>query len=86
MQQETQEKEPMTQEDIANQREKLTEYYEKTIPFLKLQAEYEDLITQIQEAKTKRVFAQAQIAQFLAPETEENTEEEKPTRPLRKTE
>ena len=83
-----QEKEPMTQEEINEQREKLTTYYEKTIPFLKLQAEYEDLITQIQEAKTKRVFAQAQIAQFLAPETETEEEptQDKQPRPLRKTE
>ena len=67
-----------------NNKERITtynsEYYEKNIPFLKLQQEYEELITKIQESKTRRLIAQIQFAQIVAPQQDENEEEdEKPT-------
>ena len=84
---ETMEKEPqLTQEQIEDNKQKLMEYYEKNIPFLKLQKEYEELITNIQESKTRRLIAQLQFAQIVAPQEEPEKEESKePTfRTLRK--
>lgn len=84
---ETMEKEPqLTQEQIEDNKQKLMDYYEKNIPFLKLQKEYEELITNIQESKTRRLIAQIQFAQIVAPQEEQEKEEPKePTfRTLRK--
>ena len=72
---ETLEKEPrLSQQEIENNRQKLMEYYELNIPFLKLQSEYEKLITEIQESKTRRLIAQLQYAQIMSPSQEEETE------------
>jgi hypothetical protein len=81
---ETIEKEPrLTQEEIQNNRKKLMEYYEENIPFLKLQSEYEELITSIQQSKTNRLIAQIQFAQIMSPPQEER-KEETPVRKLKK--
>jgi hypothetical protein len=85
---ETLEKEPrLSQEEIENNRQKLMEYYELNIPFLKLQSEYEELITKIQESKTRRLIAQVQIAQIMSPgQQEEEEKEEAPVRKLKREE
>jgi hypothetical protein len=77
----------MSQEEIENNRQKLMEYYELNIPFLKLQSEYEELITKIQESKTRRLIAQVQIAQIMSPgQQEEEEKEEAPVRKLKREE
>jgi|LakMenE01Jun11ns_1017448.scaffolds.fasta_scaffold8725634_2 hypothetical protein len=77
--------EQLTPEALDEQRSKLMEYYEKTNPFLKAQAEYESLITDIQESKTRRLIAQMQVAQLMAPQQEEeDPKDEAPIRKLRK--
>ena len=78
--------EQLTPEALDEQRSKLMEYYEKTNPFLKAQAEYESLITDIQESKTRRLIAQMQVAQLMAPQQQEEEEpkDEAPVRKLRK--
>ena len=77
--------EQLTPEALDEQRSKLMEYYEKTNPFLKAQAEYESLITEIQESKTRRLIAQMQVAQLMAPQQEEeDPKDEAPVRKLRK--
>jgi len=85
---ETLEKEPrLSQQEIENNRQKLMEYYELNIPFLKLQSEYEKLITEIQESKTRRLIAQLQYAQIISPSQEEETEkEDAPVRKLKREE
>jgi uncharacterized membrane-anchored protein YhcB (DUF1043 family) len=88
--QETLEKEPqLSQEEIEMNKQKLVEYYEKNIPFLKLQSEYEELITKIQESKTRRVIAQVQMAQIMMgsqQSEEESDEQEAPVRKLKREE
>lgn len=75
---ETMEKEPqLTQEQIEDNKQKLMVYYENNIPFLKLQRDYEQLITEIQESKTRRLIAQIQFAQIVAPQEEPEKEEKK---------
>ena len=77
--------EQLTPEALDEQRSKLMEYYEKTNPFLKAQAEYESLITDIQESKTRRLIAQMQVAQLMAPQQEEEEPtNEAPVRKLKK--
>ena len=77
--------EQLTPEALDEQRSKLMEYYEKTNPFLKAQAEYESLITEIQESKSRRLIAQMQVAQLMAPQQEEeDPKDEAPVRKLRK--
>jgi len=87
---ETLEKEPqLSQEEIEMNKQKLVEYYEKNIPFLKLQSEYEELITKIQESKTRRVIAQVQMAQIVMgsqQSEEESDEQEAPVRKLKREE
>lgn len=81
---ETLEKEPqISQEEIENNKQRLVEYYENNIPFLKLQSEYEELITKIQEAKTRRVIAQIQMAQIVmnSQESENDSEESEQKEP-----
>lgn len=86
---ETLEREPqLTQEQIEDNKQKLMEYYEKNIPFLKAQQEYEELITKIQESKTRRIIAQIQFAQIVAPQQseEESDDQEAPVRKLKREE
>lgn len=87
---ETLEREPqISQEEIEMNKQKLVEYYEKNIPFLKLQSEYEELITKIQESKTRRVIAQVQMAQIVMgsqQSDEESDEQEAPVRKLKREE
>ena len=87
---ETLEREPqLSQEEIEMNKQKLVEYYEKNIPFLKLQSEYEELITKIQESKTRRVIAQVQMAQIVMgsqQSEEESDEQEAPVRKLKREE
>ena len=76
--------EQLSPEALDEQRGKLMEYYDKTIPFLEAQAKYEGLITDIQESKTRRLIAQMQVAQLMAPQQEEEPTDEAPVRKLRK--
>lgn len=83
--QETLEKEPqLSQEEIEMNKQKLVEYYEKNIPFLKLQFEYEELITKIQESKTRRIIAQVQMAQIVMGSQQSEEESDKQEAPVRK--
>ena len=54
--------EPMSTEEANKKRKEITDWYKKQIPHLKVQAEYEGLMTQIEESRAKRVQAQAFLA------------------------
>jgi len=60
--------EGMTKEEIMERRQKITDYYEEHIPHLKIQLEYERLLTEIEENRAKRVQAQKFMAQVMGPE------------------
>jgi len=55
-------KEPMSTEEANKKRKEITDWYKKQIPHLKAQAEYERLMTQIEESRAKRMQAQAFLA------------------------
>jgi hypothetical protein len=71
----------LTPEEIKARRTEITKFYKDQLPHLKVQAEYERLMTEIEEYRAKRLQAQAFLAN--AYETMENDEEaktqEKPT-------
>lgn len=55
-------KESMTTEEANKKRKEITDWYKKQVPHLKAQAEYERLMTEIEECRAKRVQAQAFLA------------------------
>lgn len=63
----------MSKEQIAKRRAEVTKYYKEQIPHLKTQLQYEELMTNIEEQRVKRLQAQAFLAQAYAePEPEES--------------
>ena len=68
------EQEVLTPEEVKARRTEITKFYKDQLPHLKVQAEYERLVTEIEEYRAKRLQAQAFLAN--AYETMENGEEE----------
>ena len=71
----------MSKEEIAQRRQEITNFYKDSIKHLKVQKEYEQLLTDIEECRAKRMQAQMFLAQSLASQekelqSEENTEDE----------
>lgn len=60
-----QEERKLTPEEIRERQEKMMEYWNIQIPFLKVQAEYEDLIASIEESRARRTMALYQVAQIV---------------------
>jgi len=52
----------LSKEEIIKRREEITKFYKDQIPHLKVQAEYEELMTAIEESRAKRLQAQAFLA------------------------
>lgn len=52
----------LTPEEAKARRTEITKWYKEQIPHLKVQAEYEKLMTEIEENRAKRVQAQAFMA------------------------
>jgi len=69
--------EVLTPEEVKARRTEITKFYKDQLPHLKVQAEYERLMTEIEEYRAKRLQAQAFLAN--AYETMENDEEEMKT-------
>jgi hypothetical protein len=69
------EEQVLTPEEIKARRTEITKFYKDQLPHLKVQAEYERLMTEIEEYRAKRLQAQAFLAN--AYETMENDEEVK---------
>ena len=71
----------MSKEEIAQRRQEITNFYKDSIKHLKVQKEYEQLLTDIEESRAKRMQAQMFLAQSLASQeqelqSEENAEDE----------
>jgi hypothetical protein len=61
----------LTQEELIARKEEMKAFYEESIPYLKAQAEYEKLLTDIDEARFKRATLNYQWAQFAAKTSQE---------------
>ena len=60
----------LSKEEIAKRRIEVSNFYKENIKHLKIQLEYERLLTEIDETRAKRLQAQAFMAQAYAPEDE----------------
>jgi hypothetical protein len=67
----------LTTEEAAKRRADITKFYKAQIPHLKVQAQYEELMTQIEESRAKRLQAQAFLANAYETMESEEPEPEK---------
>ena len=63
----------LTPEEYAKARADATAHLKKEIAFLKVEKEYEIILADIEEAKTRRISMIAQQARFYAPKNPEAT-------------
>lgn len=93
----TEEQVQLSKEQLAQRRKEITDFYKSNIPHLKAQKEYEQLLTEIEELRAKRVQAQMFLAQAFGAEKDEEVnqaaedfnkileeEEESPRRTLKR--
>ncbi len=74
----------LTQEELIQRKEEMKAFYEESVPYLEAQSKYEKLLTEIEEARFKRVTIQMQWANIMAAQQEQDTsdreeDEETPT-------
>ena len=76
----------MTQEEMDAKRQQLDKFYDEAIPHLEKQLRYEELRAGIETARFKTLQAQIAVANMLAPEPDEDDDEdlEQPRRTLRR--
>lgn len=65
----------MSKEELDNRRKEITNFYKQSIPHLKVQKEYEELLCAIEEFRAKRIQAQMFLAQAYGPEESEEESE-----------
>ena len=83
--QQTYETSEITQEQMAEKRKQLDAFYEDVIPHLEKQLKYEELRAAIEMARLKNLQAQVAMANMMAPEPEEDEDDEPTEQPLRRT-
>ncbi len=70
----------LSPEEIKIRRAEITKFYKDQLPHLKVQSEYERLMTEIEEYRAKRLQAQAFLANaYETMEKEEGETQKKPT-------
>lgn len=62
------ENKPMTEAEMAQMKEQNKEFMERELPYMRIQAEYEKLIAEIDEARLRSVMAMSRLAQLTAPQ------------------
>lgn len=70
-------KPPPTPEEIAAHEAKMTEYYTKKLPLLRLRAEYDMKQADIAEARIRILIANSRYAEATAPAPEEEKNSKK---------
>lgn len=71
--------EQLTPEEVKTRRAELTNFYKDGIKHLKVQKEYETLLTEIEEQRAKRMQASMFLAQAFAKEEANNQNQEDET-------
>ena len=69
---------PLTKEELETKRKELEDYYDKRIPLLEKQLDYEKLLTEISDLRTKRIQNDVFAATVMAGPPEEGEEEGDP--------
>jgi len=67
-----------TQEEIKQMRTNMQAYYKEQLPLVKIQAEYEKYLADIEEARARRISMNIRIAQMMAPPPEGSEEGSEP--------
>jgi hypothetical protein len=65
----------MTPEQLAEQKEKMLEFYRESMPYLRAQLDYEKMLLEIDETRFKRSSIQYQFAMMMNPQDKEELEE-----------
>lgn len=72
----------MTPEQLAEQKEKMLEFYRESMPYLKAQLDYEKMLLEIDETRFKRSSIQYQFAMMVnGPQQEEEDDQEESSEP-----
>jgi len=66
----------MTPEQLEAQKEKMLEFYRNSMPYLRAQLDYEQMLLDIDETRFKRSSIQYQFAMMMNPQQEEGDQEE----------
>jgi hypothetical protein len=61
----------MTPDQLAEQKEKMLEFYRESMPYLKSQLDYERMLLEIDETRFKRSSIQYQFAMMVNPQPQE---------------
>ena len=75
----------LSPEELKERRQKITDYYSEHIPHLKIQLEYEELLTSIEKLRAERYQAQMFLAQAYQEQSQEQTEQQPTERKLKRT-
>jgi hypothetical protein len=74
----------MTPEQLAEQKEKMLEFYRESMPYLKSQLDYEKMLLEIDETRFKRSSIQYQFAMMVNPQPqEEDNDQEESSEPAK---
>jgi hypothetical protein len=85
--QKSSEEAPYTQKEMVEMRERMVQFYNEELPYLKLQAEYEGLMADVEEHKVRRMTMMIRGAQmYAAGEAAEKQEAGTPGAPEEETE
>jgi len=84
-QQEAQQEAPKTPQEVAALHRKMIEYYNKQIPVLKVQSQYEELAADIEESRLRRATATMRLAHLMAGPEKEKVKSEVPSPETSKT-
>lgn len=74
----------LSAEEINQHKEELMQFYKSALPQLEAQFEYESLVADIEEARLRRVMAQARMAQIMAPPVDDDDDSESKPRTLKR--
>jgi len=75
----------LSPEELKERRQKITDYYSEHIPHLKIQLEYEELLTSIEKLRAERYQAQMFLAQAYQEQSQEQGDKEPTERKLKRT-
>ena len=66
----------LTPEQLEEQKEKMLEFYQTSMPYLRAQLDYEELLLKIDEARFKRSSIQYQFAMMMNPQQQEEGDDQ----------
>ena len=78
-----QQEQELSAEQLNEQKEKMLEFYRESMPYLRAQLDYEEMLLKIDEVRLKRRNIQYQSAMMANPPQEEDDQEEDTSEPAK---